>query len=246
MVARSTGVVDANVELQVGRAADRRSRSNLAAAQRYGLKPGDVRRAAATLVAGEEVGDIFRGGKTYDVQVWSTPETRDSLTDIATAADRHAQRRARCGSATSPTCASSRPPTSSSARAARAGIDVARERRRAATSARSSRDVERAARRRRRSRSATTPSCSASTSERAGRAEPDLLLFALGAASAIFLLLQAVVRQLAAGRADLPHPADGAGRRRARRVRSAAASSRSARWSGSSPCSASPPATASC
>ena len=29
-------------------------------AEKYGIKPGDVRRAAATLVAGEEVGDIFR------------------------------------------------------------------------------------------------------------------------------------------------------------------------------------------
>ncbi len=28
-------------------------------ARRYGLKPGDVRRASATLMAGEEVGDIF-------------------------------------------------------------------------------------------------------------------------------------------------------------------------------------------
>ena len=45
-----------------------RSRSTSAAAQRYGLKPGDVRRAAATLMAGEEVGDIFRDGKAYDVQ----------------------------------------------------------------------------------------------------------------------------------------------------------------------------------
>ena len=55
---------------------------NLAAAERYGLKPGDVRRAAATLVAGEEVGDVFRDGRAYDVQVWSTPETRASLTSI--------------------------------------------------------------------------------------------------------------------------------------------------------------------
>jgi CzcA family heavy metal efflux pump len=55
---------------------------NLAAAQRYGIKPGDVRRAASTLIMGEEVGDIFRGGKTYDVNVWSTPETRQNLTDI--------------------------------------------------------------------------------------------------------------------------------------------------------------------
>ena len=55
---------------------------DLAKAQEYGLKPGDVRRAAAFLIQGEEVGDIFIGGKTYDVNVWSTPETRDSLTDI--------------------------------------------------------------------------------------------------------------------------------------------------------------------
>ena len=42
---------------------------NLARAQRYGLKPGDVRREAATLVAGEEVGDIFRACKAYDTVV---------------------------------------------------------------------------------------------------------------------------------------------------------------------------------
>jgi len=48
----------------------------------YGLKPGDVRRAAATLVAGEEVGDIFRGGRAYDVMVWSVPEARDSVPDV--------------------------------------------------------------------------------------------------------------------------------------------------------------------
>ena len=55
---------------------------NLEAANRYGLKPGDVRRAAATLVAGEEVGDIYRDGKAYDVQVWSPPEARTSVTSI--------------------------------------------------------------------------------------------------------------------------------------------------------------------
>jgi len=55
---------------------------NLEEAQRYRLKPGDIRRAAAFLVQGEEVGDIFVEGKTYDVNVWSTPETRNSLTDI--------------------------------------------------------------------------------------------------------------------------------------------------------------------
>jgi CzcA family heavy metal efflux pump len=55
---------------------------NLAAAQRYGIKPGDVRRASATIVAGEEVGDLFRSGKAYDVQVWSTPSSRQSVSDI--------------------------------------------------------------------------------------------------------------------------------------------------------------------
>jgi len=55
---------------------------DLAKAQQYGLKPGDVRRAAAFLLQGEEVGDIFISGKTYDVNVWSTPETRHSLSDI--------------------------------------------------------------------------------------------------------------------------------------------------------------------
>ena len=55
---------------------------DLAKAQKYGLKPGDVRRAAAFLLQGEEVGDIYIGGKTYDVNVWSTPATRHSLTDI--------------------------------------------------------------------------------------------------------------------------------------------------------------------
>jgi CzcA family heavy metal efflux pump len=55
---------------------------NLAAAQRYGVKPGDVRRASATWIASEEVGDVFRGGRAYDVHVWSTPEARNSLTSV--------------------------------------------------------------------------------------------------------------------------------------------------------------------
>src|SRR4051812_31998798 len=52
---------------------------DLARAARFGLKPGDVRRAAATLVAGEEVGDIFRGGRAFDTVVWSVPEARGSV-----------------------------------------------------------------------------------------------------------------------------------------------------------------------
>src|ERR671913_1708368 len=55
---------------------------DLAAAQDYGIKPGDVRRQASTLVASEEVGDIFKGGKAYDVHVWSTPETRHNVASL--------------------------------------------------------------------------------------------------------------------------------------------------------------------
>jgi CzcA family heavy metal efflux pump len=55
---------------------------DIEAAQRYGLKPGDVRRSTSTLIMGEEVGDIFRDGQTYDVNVWSTPATRETLTDV--------------------------------------------------------------------------------------------------------------------------------------------------------------------
>ncbi|MGH6816131.1 MAG: efflux RND transporter permease subunit, partial [Hyphomicrobiaceae bacterium] len=55
---------------------------NLAEAVKYGLKPGDVRRAAAALMAGQEVTDIHRDGKVYDVFVWSMPEKRKSLTDL--------------------------------------------------------------------------------------------------------------------------------------------------------------------
>src|SRR6185295_2769768 len=75
------GLVDLNVQLQ-SEVPQVQVKVDLAKAQQYGLKPGDVRRAAATLMAGEEVGDLFRDGKAYDVNVWSTPATRTSLTSI--------------------------------------------------------------------------------------------------------------------------------------------------------------------
>jgi CzcA family heavy metal efflux pump len=57
---------------------------NLAAAQRHGVKPGDVRRQSSTLLASEEVSDIFEGGKAYDVHVWSIPSARNSVSDVET------------------------------------------------------------------------------------------------------------------------------------------------------------------
>jgi CzcA family heavy metal efflux pump len=80
-IAKVPGVDQAYVEFQEG-VPQLEVTVNLAAAQRYGLKPGDVRRAAATLVESEEVGDIFRGGRAYDVHVWSTPKTRNSVAAI--------------------------------------------------------------------------------------------------------------------------------------------------------------------
>ncbi len=55
---------------------------DLDAARAHGLKPGDVRRASAQLIASEEVGDIHIADRTYDVNIWSTPKTRHSLTNI--------------------------------------------------------------------------------------------------------------------------------------------------------------------
>ena len=55
---------------------------DLARAKRYGLKPGDVRRAAATMLAGLEVGSLFEDQKVFQVVVWSTPRSRSSLTGI--------------------------------------------------------------------------------------------------------------------------------------------------------------------
>jgi CzcA family heavy metal efflux pump len=55
---------------------------DLARAQQHRVKPGDVRRAAATMVAGEEVGDIHIASRTYDVNVWSIPEARNSVSAL--------------------------------------------------------------------------------------------------------------------------------------------------------------------
>jgi CzcA family heavy metal efflux pump len=55
---------------------------DLAKAQRYNIKPGDVRRKAATLLSGIEVGTLFEQQKIFEVLVRATPDVRHSLTDI--------------------------------------------------------------------------------------------------------------------------------------------------------------------
>lgn len=55
---------------------------DLAAAQRLGIKPGDVRRYATTLFSGLQVGSLFEEQKVFEVVVWSTPETRNSVNSV--------------------------------------------------------------------------------------------------------------------------------------------------------------------
>lgn len=49
-----------------------------------GMTPGDVRRQAATLVGGLEVGAIFEQQKVFDVQVWTGADLRDSPDKVRT------------------------------------------------------------------------------------------------------------------------------------------------------------------
>ena len=80
-IADIEGISDLHVDLQE-KIPQIEVTTNMEAAQRYGIKPGDVRRAAATIIAGNEVGDVFYGDRAYDVQVWGTPNTRQSAASV--------------------------------------------------------------------------------------------------------------------------------------------------------------------
>lgn len=51
-------------------------------AEPVGIKPGDVRRASATLISGLEVGQLFEDQKVFDVVVRGTADTQRSLTSV--------------------------------------------------------------------------------------------------------------------------------------------------------------------
>ena len=51
-------------------------------AKTSGIKPGDVRRAAETLLSGLRVGNLFQDQKIFDVTVWGIPSTRASVTSV--------------------------------------------------------------------------------------------------------------------------------------------------------------------
>jgi len=55
---------------------------DLDSAQKYGVKPGDVRRTAAILLSGIQVGSLFEEQKIFEVVVWGAPDLRQSVTDI--------------------------------------------------------------------------------------------------------------------------------------------------------------------
>ena len=55
---------------------------DIARAEAHGLAPGDVRRAATTLLSGLVVGNLFEEQKVFDVAVWGTPEIRESEADV--------------------------------------------------------------------------------------------------------------------------------------------------------------------
>ncbi|HEX6468984.1 MAG TPA: efflux RND transporter permease subunit [Streptosporangiaceae bacterium] len=55
---------------------------DLKAAQKYGLTPGDIRRAAATFFAGLPAGNLYQEQKIFDVVVWSRPRDRRTPADV--------------------------------------------------------------------------------------------------------------------------------------------------------------------
>jgi Cu/Ag efflux pump CusA len=80
-IARVDGVSRARVTRQASEPTIK-VQVNLDEADKYGLKPGDVRRAAATLLSGTLVGSLFEKERVFDVVVWGTPQTRSNLTSV--------------------------------------------------------------------------------------------------------------------------------------------------------------------
>jgi len=75
------GVVDPTVEPQVVEPT-LEIEPNLAAARRHGVKPGEIRRAAAALVQGITVGSLFEAQKVFEVLVVGVPELRHSKSAV--------------------------------------------------------------------------------------------------------------------------------------------------------------------
>jgi Cu/Ag efflux pump CusA len=81
IVSQVNGVANPHLELPVTQPTIE-IETDLDRAQRFGVKPGDVRRAAATLVQGIQVGSVFEQQKVFEVVVKGVPNTRNSVTSV--------------------------------------------------------------------------------------------------------------------------------------------------------------------
>ena len=81
LMAGVDGVVDARIDEPV-RQASVEIEVDLDRARDFGITPGDVRRAEATLVQGIQVGSVFQDQKVFDVVVQGVPGTRDSVESV--------------------------------------------------------------------------------------------------------------------------------------------------------------------
>ena len=81
VIAKINGVSDARVEYP-DEMPTLEIEVNLENIKKYGLKPGDVRRAATTLVGGLLVGSLYEDQKVFEVMVFGTPEIRHSVSSI--------------------------------------------------------------------------------------------------------------------------------------------------------------------
>ena len=84
-VAQAMGDVDGVRDVAVGTAPQEPTvevQVDLDRAEALGIKPGDVRRAAASMLGGITVGNLFQEQKVFDVVVWGAPQIRESVEDI--------------------------------------------------------------------------------------------------------------------------------------------------------------------
>src|SRR5262249_48035738 len=81
LMAKIPGIENPQVELQIEEPAIE-VKVDVDRAARYGLKPGDVRRATSAIVGGITVGALFEEQKVFDVVVWGRPEMRGNIDDV--------------------------------------------------------------------------------------------------------------------------------------------------------------------
>jgi CzcA family heavy metal efflux pump len=81
LVSEVDGVVDPRIDESVEQPT-LEIEVDLARAQLAGIKPGDVRRAEATLLQGIQVGSVFEEQKVFDVVVKGVPATRQSVESV--------------------------------------------------------------------------------------------------------------------------------------------------------------------